>query len=125
MASAPSSMSAGAGSALRSRNGRRLDHLFPEVAGAAVAALPEGCLVDCVVGGFRGGRLLLGLHDGDGLLHHVGETVTLSPALWDAALQLLSPPGPAFTGRPPGLSDGGRPPGTTGGWSASRSPYAR
>ena len=66
--------------------------------------------VDCVVGGFRGGRLLLGLYDGAGLLHHVGETVTLPPAVWAAALPVLATEGSAFTGRPPGL----------GRWEASR-----
>jgi ATP-dependent DNA ligase len=66
--------------------------------------------VDCVVGGFRGARLLLGLYDGDGLLHHVGETVTLTPAVWAGATPILGREGRAFTGRPPGL----------GRWEASR-----
>ena len=65
---------------------------------------------DCVVGGFRSGRLLLGLYDGEGLLHHVGETVTLPPAVWAEALPVVASTGRAFTGRPPAL----------GRWEASR-----
>ena len=66
--------------------------------------------VDCVVGGFRGGRLLLGLYDRGGLLHHVGETVALSPEAWATAEPVLTLAGRAFTGRPAGL----------GRWEASR-----
>jgi ATP-dependent DNA ligase len=66
---------------------------------------------DCVIGGFRYaakkkviGSLLLGLYDGDGLLHHVGfcsglkqdERKSLTPKLE----ALIKPPG--FTGRAPG-----------------------
>jgi ATP-dependent DNA ligase len=65
---------------------------------------------DCVVGGHRGGRLLLGLYDGAGVLHHVGETATLSSPVWATALPVLACEGRAFTGRPPGL----------GRWEASR-----
>ncbi len=66
---------------------------------------------DCVVGGFRYaekkhevGSLLLGLYDGDGLLHHVGFTSAI-PAKEKAALtkkleKLIKPPG--FTGSAPG-----------------------
>jgi ATP-dependent DNA ligase len=66
---------------------------------------------DCVVGGFRYaekqplvGSLLLGLYDGDGLLHHVGFTSAI-PAEDRAALtakleKLIKPPG--FTGNAPG-----------------------
>ena len=66
---------------------------------------------DCVVGGFRYGTnsklvgsLLLGLFDGDGLLHHVGFASNI-PAAERAALTtrlegLIAPPG--FTGRAPG-----------------------
>jgi ATP-dependent DNA ligase len=66
---------------------------------------------DCVVGGFRYatnsrevGSLLLGLYDGDGLLHHVGFTSSI-PAGEKAALTrrleaLVEAPG--FTGDAPG-----------------------
>lgn len=66
---------------------------------------------DCVVAGFRYGSrtrlvgsLLLGLHDREGLLHHVGFTSAI-PASDRAALTkrleaLVEPPG--FTGRAPG-----------------------
>jgi ATP-dependent DNA ligase len=66
---------------------------------------------DCVVGGFRYaekkrevGSLLLGLYDGDGLLHHVGFTSAI-PAKDRVALtkrleKLIKPPG--FTGNAPG-----------------------
>ena len=66
---------------------------------------------DCVVGGFRYGTnsrevasLLLGLYDGDGLLHHVGFTSAI-PAPERAALTrrleaLVAAPG--FTGDAPG-----------------------
>ncbi|HYJ83567.1 MAG TPA: ATP-dependent DNA ligase [Allosphingosinicella sp.] len=66
---------------------------------------------DCVVGGFRYGTgsrevasLLLGLYDGDGLLHHVGFTSSI-PAEERAALTkrleaLVEAPG--FTGDSPG-----------------------
>lgn len=66
---------------------------------------------DCVVGGFRYGTnsklvgsLLLGLHDDDGLLHHVGFTSSIAradkPAL-TAKLEKLKG-GPGFTGNAPG-----------------------
>jgi ATP-dependent DNA ligase len=70
---------------------------------------------DCVIGGFRyatnkiGGRkvvgsLLLGLHDDDGLLHHVGFTSAIKnqdkPALTDKLEPLIAKPG--FTGNAPG-----------------------
>jgi ATP-dependent DNA ligase len=60
--------------------------------------------VECVVGGFRGGRLMLGLHDEQGLLHHVGETVPLPPRVWAGVESTLAVArGAAFTGRPPGV----------------------
>jgi ATP-dependent DNA ligase len=66
---------------------------------------------DCVVGGFRYGAntgvvgsLLLGLHDDDGLLHHVGFTSNVPrderKALTRRLEQLVEAPG--FTGRAPG-----------------------
>jgi ATP-dependent DNA ligase len=66
---------------------------------------------DCVVGGFRWassekvvGSLLLGLYDGDGLLHHVGFsssfTATEKKELTKLLKPLIKPPG--FTGNKPG-----------------------
>src|SRR6185503_6341431 len=66
---------------------------------------------DCVVGGFRYaskggviGSLLLGLHDDQGVLHHVGFTSSLSAderrALVPKLEALVKPPG--FTGNAPG-----------------------
>jgi ATP-dependent DNA ligase len=70
---------------------------------------------DCVVGGFRYatnplnskkvvGSLLLGLYDGDGLLHHVGFTSAIKqqekPALTAKLEPLIAKPG--FTGNAPG-----------------------
>jgi ATP-dependent DNA ligase len=66
---------------------------------------------DCVVGGFRYasgarvvGSLLLGLHDADGLLHHVGFTSGFPAAERKALLARLRPlmGGTGFTGRAPG-----------------------
>jgi len=65
---------------------------------------------DCVVGGFRYGTgsklvgsLLLGLYDGDGLLHHVGFTSSIArseKAALTAKLEKLK--GEGFTGNAPG-----------------------
>ncbi|MGZ8311097.1 MAG: ATP-dependent DNA ligase [Allosphingosinicella sp.] len=66
---------------------------------------------DCVVGGFRYGSnsrlvgsLLLGLHDDEGRLHHVGFTSSIPaderPALTRRLEAMIAPPG--FTGRAPG-----------------------
>lgn len=65
---------------------------------------------DCVVGGFRYlagrqevGSLLLGLYDGEGLLHHVGFTATIPAAERGALTRRLERlRGPGFTGRAPG-----------------------
>ncbi len=68
---------------------------------------------DCVVGGFRYesgsrevGSLLLGLYDGQGKLHHVGFTSTITdearPALTRRLEALRKAPG--FTGKAPGGS---------------------
>jgi ATP-dependent DNA ligase len=66
---------------------------------------------DCVVGGFRYasggnvvGSLLLGLYDGDGLLHHVGFSSAIATSerksLTARLERLIAPPG--FTGNAPG-----------------------
>jgi len=66
---------------------------------------------DCVVGGFRygtdsklAGSLLLGLYDGDGLLHHVGFTSSIPRAEKKALTAKLVKlkDGPGFTGNAPG-----------------------
>ena len=66
---------------------------------------------DCVVGGFRYGTnsrlvgsLLLGLYDGEGLLHHVGFTSSIARAdksALTAKLEKLKG-GPGFSGNAPG-----------------------
>jgi ATP-dependent DNA ligase len=66
---------------------------------------------DCVVGGFRRVKdgagvasLLLGLHDDDGRLNHVGFTSGIEAAERVALLSRLEPliEGPGFTGKAPG-----------------------
>lgn len=66
---------------------------------------------DCVVGGFRYassgkivGSLLLGLYDGEGLLHHVGFTSSFTEAEKKDLTKLLTPliKPPGFTGNKPG-----------------------
>ncbi|HEV3090647.1 MAG TPA: ATP-dependent DNA ligase [Candidatus Cybelea sp.] len=65
---------------------------------------------DCVVGGFRESpdgavaSLLLGLYDGDGLLHHVGFVGSMGAAERKRAGELLKPivEPPGFTGAAPG-----------------------
>ena len=66
---------------------------------------------DCVVGGFRYaskghviGSLLLGLYDGNGLLHHVGFTSALSAEAKKALVPKLEKlvKAPGFTGQAPG-----------------------
>ena len=56
--------------------------------------------VDCVIGGFRWNRgeegqsvgsLLLGLYDGDGVLHHVGHTSSFKAAEKKALVETLRP----------------------------------
>jgi ATP-dependent DNA ligase len=77
----------------------------------AMVKVKQQRTADCVVGGFRYaekkrevGSLLLGLYDGDGLLHHVGFTSAIParerPKLTKELEQLIEPPG--FTGNAPG-----------------------
>ena len=77
----------------------------------AMVKVKQQRTADCVVGGFRYaekkkevGSLLLGLYDGDGLLHHVGFTSAIPakarPALTRKLEKLVGPPG--FTGNAPG-----------------------
>ncbi|MDQ6856630.1 MAG: ATP-dependent DNA ligase [Candidatus Dormibacteraeota bacterium] len=77
--------------------------------------------VDCVVGGYRmevsGGRvgsLLLGLHDSDGVLHHVGHTSSFSATEKRELVGLLEPlAGGESFGR-------GRTPGAPSRWTRSK-----
>ena len=77
--------------------------------------------VDCVVGGFRMevtgsgvGSLLLGLYDGDGVLHHVGHTSSFSAKEKRELVALLEP----LTG---GESFGhGRTPGAPSRWTRAK-----
>jgi ATP-dependent DNA ligase len=66
---------------------------------------------DCVVGGFRYaskkrevGSLLLGLYDGDGILHHVGFTSAIPASEREELTKILEKltGGAGFTGRAPG-----------------------
>lgn len=93
---------------------------------------------DCVVGGFRwhktGGRigsLLLGLYDGDGVLHHVGVTSSFTDARRLELVDELAPYRPdSMEGHPwhwaasddngEGDSPGRRVPGTQSRWNAGR-----
>ncbi len=77
--------------------------------------------VDCVVGGYRKdlkieavASLLLGLYDGDGILHHVGHTSSFSAAQRRELLERLRPleGGTSF--------GGGRTPGGPSRWTRAR-----
>jgi ATP-dependent DNA ligase len=93
---------------------------------------------DCAVGGFRwhksGGKigsLLLGLYDGDGVLHHVGVTSSFTDARRLELVDELAPYRPeSMEGHPwnwgppagaePGEGPGRRVPGTQSRWNAGR-----
>ena len=77
----------------------------------AMVKVKQRRTADCVVGGFRYGKndrlvasLLLGLHDREGLLHHVGYSSSIAakdrPAWTDELEALVEAPG--FTGNAPG-----------------------
>jgi ATP-dependent DNA ligase len=89
---------------------KRLDGLYEPGERTMVKVKPHRT-ADCVVGGFRYqssnrevGSLLLGLHDADGRLNHVGFTATIAdderPALTHKLEALREAPG--FTGISPG-----------------------
>ena len=98
------------GGALDGVIAKRLDQ--PYRAGErAMVKVKQQRTADCVVGGFRYaakakevGSLLLGLHDDEGLLHHVGFTSAIPakdrPALTEKLEAMVEPPG--FTGNAPG-----------------------
>jgi len=90
--------------------GKRLDVRY-QPGERAMLKIKKLRTADCVVGGFRYesgrkmvGSLLLGLYDGQGLLHHVGFTSALpdteKPALTKRLERLVALPG--FTGDAPG-----------------------
>ena len=90
---------------------KRLDALYASGERTAMVKVKQIRTADCVIGGFRYasdsrllGSLLLGLHDDDGLLHHVGFTSALKaserPALTKKFEALRKKPG--FTGNAPG-----------------------
>ena len=98
------------GGALDGVIAKRLDQSYLPGERAMVKVKPERT-ADCVVGGFRYtekrkvvGSLLLGLYDGDGLLHHVGFTSAIAAKERDSLTatleKLVEPPG--FTGNAPG-----------------------
>ncbi|HEY2538655.1 MAG TPA: ATP-dependent DNA ligase, partial [Stellaceae bacterium] len=89
---------------------KRVDGFYEAGERAMIKGKPHRT-ADCVVGGFRYqsgsaqvGSLLLGLHDDDSRLNHVGFTATISnrerPALTRRLEALIEPPG--FTGSAPG-----------------------
>jgi ATP-dependent DNA ligase len=85
---------------------------------------------DCVVGGFRWhksgavvGSLLLGLFDGDGVLHHVGVASGFSAARREEFVGLLEPYREGASGSHPWLAEGtpdGRVPGGQSRWSGGK-----
>jgi ATP-dependent DNA ligase len=91
---------------------KRLDAVYRSgERSAAMTRIKRLRTADCVVGGFRYasagkvvGSLLLGLHDDEGLLHHVGYTSSFSAAEKAALTPELErlAGGSGFTGRAPG-----------------------
>jgi ATP-dependent DNA ligase len=90
---------------------KRLDAAYASGERTAVVKVKQIRTADCVVGGFRYARgtrlvgsLLLGLYDGNGLLHHVGFTSAFTKSerheLTKKFEALKKPPG--FTGNAPG-----------------------
>jgi ATP-dependent DNA ligase len=90
---------------------KQLDAPYASGERTAMVKVKQIRTADCVVGGFRYatgarviGSLLLGLHDDDGLLHHVGFTSAFKasdrPALTKKFEALKKKPG--FTGNAPG-----------------------
>lgn len=98
------------GGALDGVVAKRLDEPYRQ-GERAMLKVKQHRSADCVVGGFRRGKdgtgvasLLLGLHDADGLLNHVGFTSGIGAEQRLALLPKLEPliGGPGFTGKAPG-----------------------
>jgi ATP-dependent DNA ligase len=90
---------------------KRLDEPYRSGERSAMAKVKRLRTADCVVGGFRYasagkviGSLLLGLHDDDGLLHHVGFTSSFTAAQKKELTPMIEAlaGGAGFTGRAPG-----------------------
>ena len=90
---------------------KRLDLPYRTGARDGMVKVKRQRTADCVVGGFRYGSsgggigsLLLGLYDGEGLLHHVGFCSSLSAGERKGLRSKLEPlrKAPGFTGRAPG-----------------------
>jgi ATP-dependent DNA ligase len=99
------------GSALDGVIAKRADERYRSGERAGMVKVKRRRTADCVVGGFRRsedgsrlGSLLLGLHDRDGRLHHVGFTSSLSAtARVDVERRVAAlRGGTGFTGRAPG-----------------------
>lgn len=101
----------GGGASLDGVIAKRLDLPYQSGERTGMQKIKAFRSADCVVGGFRYaekkplvGSLLLGLHDAEGLLHHVGFCSGIKadekPALTRKLEKLVQPPG--FTGQAPG-----------------------
>ena len=99
------------GSGLDGVIAKRLDKPYMSGERTGMVKVKNKRTADCVVGGFRYaekakviGSMLLGLHDDEGLLHHVGFTSSFTAAfrkeLTPKLEKLRKPPG--FTGQAPG-----------------------
>lgn len=99
------------GSGLDGVIAKRLDKAYLSGERTGMVKIKNKRTADCVVGGFRYaekarvvGSMLLGLHDDEGLLHHVGFTSSFTAAfrkeLTPKLEKLRKPPG--FTGQAPG-----------------------
>jgi ATP-dependent DNA ligase len=90
---------------------KRLDAAYASGERTGMQKVKRIRTADCVVGGFRYaaaskvvGSLLLGLYDGDGVLHHVGFTSSFTAAERATLLATVEPlaGGAGFSGRAPG-----------------------
>ena len=99
------------GSGLDGVIAKRLDKPYLSGERTGMVKVKNKRTADCVVGGFRYaekakvvGSMLLGLYDGDELLHHVGFTSSFTAAFREELTPMLEklrkPPG--FTGQAPG-----------------------
>jgi ATP-dependent DNA ligase len=102
---------AGVGGALDGVIAKRTDVSYQSGNRTGMVKIKKLRTADCVVGGFRYaskggaiGSLLLGLYDGDGLLHHVGFCSSFKTEERKKLAKMLEPliKEPGFTGRAPG-----------------------